>query len=486
MSYPVDSLEPKLVWKYFDKIRLIPHGSKNEEALAKAILSWAVDLGFEAIQDSVGNVVIKIPASSGLEGARTVVLQGHMDMVCEKNSDKDFDFEKDSLVLQRDGDWISADGTTLGADNGIGVAMGLALMEMPDAVHGPLELLFTVDEETGLNGAIGLDPSLLDGRLLVNLDSEEDAVFYVGCAGGRDSNLSLPITRTAFSEKGECYKLEIKGLRGGHSGLDIIQNRGNALKLAARIIKAAALEMDLALVSIEGGDKHNAIPREAVAFIQIEAGDKDKLEKTKEALLEGFRTEFASAEPELTAVLTRQDPPAEALTGDSTMEVLNLLLAIPSGVIAMSRDLEGLVETSTNMARVRTEKDALTILNASRSAVRSSVNGVIDTIVAVGEAAGAEVVASEGYPGWQPNMDSELLAIGKKVWEKEYGETPRFTAIHAGLECGLIGEKFEDMDMISLGPTIQNPHSPDERVSIPTVARTFEFTLAFLREIAGA
>lgn len=484
MSYPVDSLEPKLVWKYFDKIRQIPHGSKNEEALGKAIVSWAKELDFDARQDSVGNVVIKIPASPGKESAPIVVLQGHIDMVCEKNSDKVFDFEKDPLVLQRDGDWITADGTTLGADNGIGVAMGLALMEMPDAVHGPVELLFTVDEETGLNGAVGLDPSLLDGRLLVNLDSEEDAVFYVGCAGGRDSNLYLPITRAPFAEGAECHKLEVKGLRGGHSGLDIITNRGNALKLLARTIKAAMGELDVALVSIEGGDKHNAIPREAVAILQVGAGQKAKLEDINAAQLEGYRAEFASAEPGLTIDVSAAEVPAEALTEDSSREVVNLLLAIPSGVIAMSRDLEGLVETSTNMARVRTEKDQLTILNASRSAVRSSVNGVIDTIIAIGEAAGAEVVASEGYPGWQPNMDSELLALAKDAWKEKYGEVPRFTAIHAGLECGIIGEKFDNMDMISFGPTIQNPHSPDERVSIPTVARIFEFTLSLLETIA--
>ncbi len=484
MSYPVDSLEPKLVWKYFDEIRKIPHGSKNEEALGKAIMSWAKDAGCKVVQDSVGNVIISIPASKGYENAPTAVLQGHYDMVCEKNSDKKFDFEKDSLVLQRDGDWISADGTTLGADNGIGVAMGLAFMEMPDSEHGPLEILCTTDEETGLHGAVGLDPTNINGRLLINLDSEEDAVFYVGCAGGRDSNLFLPITREPAGADSEFYRMDIKGLRGGHSGLDIIQNRGNALKLIARTLKAVSAQMDLSIATVEGGDKHNAIPREAHAIIQIPAGSLEKLQATSDACLEGYLSEFASAEPNLACTIAPHDAPEQVLSGDSTMETLNLTLAIPSSIIAMSRDLEGLVETSTNMARIRTEEERVTFLNASRSSNRSSVNSVIDSIVAIGEAAGAEVVASEGYPGWQPNMDSKLLALGRQVWEKKYGETPKFTAIHAGLECGIIGEKFDGMDMISFGPTIENPHSPDERVSIPTVARTFEFLQEFLLTIA--
>ncbi len=484
MSYSVESIEPKLVWKYFDEIRKIPHGSRNEEQLGKAIVSWAKAQGCETATDDVGNILIKIKASSGLEDAPAVVLQGHIDMVCEKNSDTEFDFEKDSLVLVRDGDWITADGTTLGADNGIGVAMGLALMEMPDAVHGPVELLFTTDEETGLNGANNLKPGFVTGKMLINLDAEVDGIIYVGCSGGRDCNLSLPITRTDSTPGHTCLDLVLKGLRGGHSGLDVIQNRGNAIRLLARAINAGMGIAKIDLISIDGGDKHNAIPREATASIQLPAGDVDKVKAVFKEQLKGFLSEFASAEPDLDLVVTSAELPASVLTSDSTAKAIRMVIAVPHGLLAMSRDLEGLPDTSTNMARVRTEDDALTMLTASRSANRSAINAVIERLTAIGELAGATVKASEGYPGWQPNMKSDLLAFTRKTWAEKYGEEPELTAIHAGLECGIIGEKYPGMEMISFGPTIENPHSPDERVSIPTVARIFEFTLTLLSAIA--
>jgi len=405
-------------------------------------------------------------------------------MVCEKNSSKEFDFEKDAIELVRDGDWITADGTTLGADNGIGLAMGLALMEMPDAVHGPLEILCTVDEETGLNGANGLKPGFVDGKMLINLDSEEVGVFYVGCCGGRDTDFSLPLTTTKPNADYTTYKVVVKGLRGGHSGLDIAQNRGNAIRLLARALLAASRDTSLALSSITGGDKHNAIPREAEAVIQFAPADKDKISGIFDSYLEGFKTEFAAAEPELTMEMTETKAPAMVLLEDSGMKALSLCLAIPHGIVAMSRDMVGLVESSTNMARVRTEEKALTILTSSRSSVRSAVDGIIDQMVAVGELAGATVEPTDGYPGWQPNMESKLLALGKKAWTEKFGEEPTFTAIHAGLECGIIGEKYPGMDMISFGPTIENPHSPDERVSIPTVEKTFNFLESLLKTIA--
>jgi len=484
MSDVLSSLEPQLVWQYFDKILQIPHGSRNETALGEAVRSWAADKGFESAVDEVGNVVVRIGASPGRESAPTVVLQGHLDMVCEKNSDKDFDFEKDAIVPLRDGDWITADGTTLGADNGIGVAIGLALMDMPDLVHGPIELLMTVDEETGLNGAVGLDSELVSGRMMINLDSEDDGVFYVGCAGGRDAEISLPITHEPATAGSECLKIEIKGLRGGHSGLDIVHNRGNAIRLVARAVEAVPEEASLQLVSIDGGDKHNAIPREAVAMVQVASGKAALVEKTVAEQLAGFRSEHAAAEPELTATVTAVDLPDQVLTGDSTVEVLAIVLAIPHGVLAMSRDIVGLVETSNNLARVRIAEKSLDMLTATRSAVGSAIDGAVGQIQAVARLAGANVDAGEGYPGWQPNMESELLARGKKVWTEVHGVEPGFTAIHAGLECGIIGEKFPGMDMISIGPDIENPHSPDERVKIPTVARVFDFVIALLSDLA--
>jgi dipeptidase D len=480
MSDVLTSLEPRIVWQYFDKILQIPHGSRNERALGEALMAWAEEHGCKAEMDEVGNVLVRIAASEGCEGTPTVVLQGHLDMVCEKNSDKEFDFEKDAIQPLRDGDWITADGTTLGADNGIGVAIGLALMDMPDLEHGPIELLMTVDEETGLNGAVGLKPDFVEGRKMINLDSEDDGVFYVGCAGGRDAEISLPIGREASAADGDCLKVEVKGLRGGHSGLDIVHNRGNAIRLLARALDAVPDEAGLKLASIEGGDKHNAIPREATAVVQVAAGKRALVEKTVKEQLEGFRAEHATAEPELSAAVSETDRPTEVLTADAGRRAIALIQAIPHGVVAMSRDIVGLVETSNNLARVRTESNALTALTSTRSSVASAIDGTINQIQSVGLLAGAEVEASGGYPGWQPNMDSELLALGKKVWTEVHGKEPGFTAIHAGLECGIIGEKFPGMDMISIGPDIENPHSPDERVSIPTVARVFDFVTALL------
>jgi dipeptidase D len=485
MSYSVENLAPQAVWKYFDLIRAIPHGSRNEAALAEAVMGWAKAAGREAVRDAVGNVLVRVPASRGKEKAPTIVLQGHLDMVCEKNSDKIFDFEKDAISFVRDGDWIRADGTTLGADNGIGVAMGLALMQDADAVHGPLELLFTIDEETGLNGASGLEPGFVKGKTFLNLDSEEEGVFYVGCAGGRDTITRLPVARGLVPNGFVGLRVEIKGLRGGHSGLDVIQNRGNALRLLARTLSRAAEAMPVSLAALEGGDKHNAIPREAWATVAVRAEDEARFGGLCAEQLAAFRTEFSSAEPELSLASVRlPQAPKEALTDGAAGAALRLLLALPHGVLAMSRDLPGLVETSSNLARVRTETDALVVLTSSRSSNASALNGVIDQIAATAQLAGAAPTPNKGYPGWQPNMTSPALAAAKRVWEKVHGAVPKFTAIHAGLECGIIGEKYPGMDMLSFGPTIRGPHSPEERVSIPAVERVFAFTKALLADLA--
>jgi dipeptidase D len=485
MSYSVENLEPKVVWKYFERIRQIPHGSRNEAALAAAIVRWAEEAGCAVQRDATGNVLVRVAASRGRENAPVAVLQGHIDMVCEKNSDKAFDFEKDPICLVRDGDWIRADGTTLGADNGIGVAIALSLMEDAKAQHGPLELLFTVDEETGLNGANGLEPGFVTGKLFVNLDSEEEGVFYVGCSGGRDTAIRLPIARAPLPAGQAAVRIDVKGLRGGHSGLDIVLNRGNAIRLAARVVSAAAGAMPVRLVAIEGGDKHNAIPREATATVAIPAASVAELEKICAAQLAGFRTEFAAAEPELALTALREGKaPSDAMDEASTLKVVALVLGLPHGVLAMSRDLPGLVETSSNMARVRTEAAALDILTSSRSSNGSALDGVIGQIAAVCRLAGASAAPNKGYPGWQPNMESRLLAVAKGVWIKEFGQEPKFTAIHAGLECGIIGEKYPGVDMISFGPTIRWPHSPAECVSIATVGRVAEFTKALLATLS--
>jgi dipeptidase D len=485
MSYSVANLEPKVLWRYFDEIRKIPHGSGNEKALGEAIMGWAKEKGCEAAVDKKGNVIVRIPATPGKENAPTVVLQGHIDMVCEKNSDKVFDFTKDSISLVRDGDWIKADGTTLGADNGIGAAVGLAFLEDKSSEHGPLELLLTVEEEIGLFGASALEPGFVKGRLLFNLDSEEDGVFYVGCAGGRDTHMNLPLARDKAPGDHSCFTVEVKGLRGGHSGLDIIHNRGNAIRLLGRAIDRARGDIDLRVVSLEGGDKHNAIPREAKAVITVKKGSEDTLRGIFANSLEGFRDEFASAEPELSLTVTTCPMPTEVLGAATTKSVLALVLGIPHGVLAMVRGMDGMVETSSNLARVRTEADTFAILCSSRSSVASALDGVIAQLRSVGESCGAQVNTNPGYPGWKPNLDSTMLAKAKEAWRAMEGKDAKFQVIHAGLECGIIGERYPGMDMISLGPTIQNPHSPDECVSISSVERFYNFVRAFLTALAN-
>ncbi len=484
MSYPVDSLKPTALWNYFDKIRQIPHGSKNEKALGEAIMGWCNEKGCETSMDHVGNILVRVPATKGYEKAPIVVLQGHLDMVCEKNSDKEFDFEKDAIVFVREDDWITADGTTLGADNAIGIATGLAFLDTPDAVHGPLEILLTVDEETGLVGAQGLKSDFLKGRMLFNLDSEEDGVFYVGCAGGRDTDLKLPVTVTSPPADWTALRVEVKGLRGGHSGLDIIHNRGNAIRLTARAILSISGKMDFSLASIAGGDKHNAIPREAEAVILVPAGKENEAKAILDAQFAGFRDEFASGEPEISLTMTPAEAPGDVMDSDSRDRALQLVLGLPHGVLGLVRGMAGMVETSTNLARVRIEKGNLTVLTSTRSSVASAVDGVIAQIESVGRATGAEVHTGKGYPGWMPNLDSKMLAKAKEVWTEVHGNEAEFTVIHAGLECGLIGEKYDGMDMISLGPTIMNPHSPDEKVSISSVERFFDFVKAFVAALA--
>ncbi len=484
MATPVDSLVPKPLWDYFARICAVPHGSGNEKALGEAIVGWVRAKGFEADIDEVGNVVARIPATKGFEDAPIVVLQGHLDMVCEKNTDTEFDFEKDSIKLVRDGDWLTADGTTLGADNGIGVATGLALMDLPEVEHGPLEILMTVDEERGLVGAVNLKSDFVKGRLLFNLDSEEDGVFYVGCAGGRDATIELPLTRADLPAGSSAYLVEVKGLRGGHSGLDIIQNRGNAINLLVRSLRQVIEKVDLAIASLSGGDKHNAIPREATACVAFKSSDLSTVKDLLADELAAYRDEFARAEPDLEISISPIEKHDQILTTESRDKLLNLTLCLPHGVLAMSRDMKGMVETSSNLARVRTEADHYSILTSTRSSIASATDGVTAQIVAAGEAVGAKVKPTEGYPGWKPNMDSMMLASARKIWKEVHQSEARFEVIHAGLECGIIGEKYPGMDMISLGPTIQNPHSPDERINIPSVERFFDFVAAFLTSFA--
>lgn len=468
------NIEPKEIWKHFEEICKIPHCSKHEEKLGEYIINIAKEKGLEVQKDEIGNVVVRKKASPGYEHVPTVILQGHIDMVCEKNKDVEHDFEKDPIPVYQDGEYLKAKGTTLGADNGVGVAIALAIMEK-DIVSGNLEFLFTVDEETGLTGASHLKPDFIKGRMLLNLDSEEFGSIYIGCAGGGNSTIRLPLTFIPSNENG--LQIMVKGLRGGHSGTDIDKGRANAIKLLARIL----WNIDgYKLSSIEGGDKHNAIPREASAVIL--PSDEEKVRKVAKDIEALLREEFSSTEPNL-AIEIKNIEVRRLLSDESQQKVLHLLMALPHGVLAMSQDVKGLVETSTNLATVRTN-DALEILMSSRSSVKSSLQFIMQVIRAIGEMAGAEVKEGDLYPGWKPNLNSRLLHIASETYKELFGKEPEKKAIHAGLETGIIGEKIGNMDMISIGPQIEYPHSPDERVHIPSVQKFYTYLLKILENIA--
>ncbi len=486
MSVSLAELEPKSLWSVFASMAEVPRPSKHEER----ILAWARriadDHRWKVISDAVGNLVIRVPATAGREQAPTVILQGHLDMVCEKNNDVDHDFMNDPIRPRIDGEWVYATGTTLGADNGIGVAAAIAAASDPTVEHGPLELLLTIDEETGLTGAMGLDATLLEGRILLNMDSEEDGKLFVGCAGGADCHLYVDPQRQDPSPGAEPVRLSVRGLRGGHSGMDIHENRGNALRLLQRVLLAAiqsgiAIEMK----SLEGGSKHNAIPREASAEVHLPAGTRDKFQGVVDRMFEAFRTELLGVDEGLKIDVDGAVAPGKALSTSETSRVLNLLAALPHGVLGMSSDVPGLVETSSNLAAVEAVGSKLRIITSSRSSVNSLIAATLDSIRAAGELAGASVEMHDGYPGWKPNMDSPVLAATKRVFAHLWGGEPEVTAIHAGLECGLLGERVPGIDMISFGPQIEGAHSPEERVHIASVGRFWNALQGVLDELAS-
>ena len=476
-----EGLKPELLWKHFAALANIPRCSKNEAAAAQYVKDWAAEKGFEASVDDMGNVLVRVPGTAGLEAAPAVVLQGHLDMVGEKDSDSPHDFDKDPIPVKIEGDWISAEGTTLGADNGVGLAASLAVGEDPDAAHGPLELLFTVDEETGLTGAQGLKAGFVTGKTMLNLDSEEEGAVYVGCAGGADSAIDLPVTREAAA--GEAVAVKVSGLRGGHSGLDINTGRGNAIQLLAWYLTRLTDETDFALVAFAGGDKHNAIPREATATVLLPEGGKAKAEALLAATLADAKTILGGCDAGVAMALGAGEP-GDALSAGSRDAFLDLVLALPHGVLAMSQDVDGLVETSTNLAVARLEADGAHMEESTRSSVMPALAMAQQGIFALARVAGATPSTHGGYPGWQPNMDSEVLNKTKAVHEELFGKVPEVKAIHAGLECGIIGEAMGGMDMISFGPEIHNPHSPSECMKISTVAPFYELVKGVLAALA--
>jgi dipeptidase D len=482
----VSELEPRPLWRHFDAILAIPRPSKREERARRYVVDQAEAKGLRWRQDTTGNVVVEKPAAPGKESAPIVVLQGHLDMVTEKNSGTIHDFDRDPIVPRRDGDWVKATGTTLGADNGIGAAAILAVMTAGDLVHGPLELLFTVDEETGLTGVLALDAEAiaLRGRLLFNLDSEEEGAVTIGCAGGSASRLALPLETAPAPAGTTALDVKLSGLKGGHSGMEIHLQRGNAVKLLSRALLTALQQTPFHLASFQGGNKHNALPREAGARVVVPTDARDAFTAAVERETAAIRDEIRTVDPELNIEIVEAPDPGRVWTPATSRKALDLLNALPHGVLAMSNDIPGLVETSLNVATADGTDGSLAILISIRSSVASAMRDTRRRLRAIAELAGAEVRETDGYSGWKPDPASPLLGIFRKVHQRVAGTNPELRAVHAGLECGVLGEKFPGMDMISFGPIIQGAHSPDEGVRIDSTGRFWELLRAMLAELA--
>ncbi len=479
------NLEPKKVWEHFEKLSAIPRPSKHEKAAGDYVVSVAKARGMEWERDEVGNVVIRVPATKGREKAAITILQGHLDMVCEKNSGTVHDFLKDPIRLRVEGKVVKADGTTLGADNGIGVAMSLALLDEPQSVHGPLELLFTIDEETGLNGANNLKPGFVKGLRMLNLDTEEDAQLYVGCAGGIDTLMDLRVGRRRQKSRQPAFRVSVTGLRGGHSGGDIHEGRGNANRILVRLLQEMdRLSLGYELVAFQGGSKRNAIPREAFALLHLKKAVVAEAFDSVKAFQDMIREELRGLEDGVTVTLEEARSDMAPLSPGSQKKTVRLLGAVPHGLIAYSREIHGLVETSTNFAIVTTTQGKVQVATSQRSSVASQLAWAAQWVANVGLLAGARIVQSDGYPGWKPDLDSPILKAAQKTFLRVTGEEPQPKAIHAGLECGIIGAKYPGMDMVSLGPEIRNAHSPDEEVHIDSVKRTYSVLLELLKDLA--
>ena len=482
MSSATDGLRPELVWKYFAEIARIPRCSKHEQAMAEYVIDTAKRLGLSARQDHFGNVVVKKSAFPGRSHARSIALQGHLDMVCEKNADKVHDFLRDPIELVRKGNMLMADGTTLGADNGIAVATNLAIMDDRSLEHGPLEFLFTVDEETGLTGASNLSKDLLESKTLLNLDSEEEGSLFVGCSGGRDTIGSWNVKPEASPANSIACRLSVTGLRGGHSGLEIDKGRANAIKILNRVLVQLA-KLGGRLSSIDGGNKRNAIPRECSALLFIPKRKRDDADAIVKSANATLRAEVASVDPDLVISLTEVAGMQKGKVIPKAVQpaLLKTISALSHGVLKMSADIPGLVETSANVAVINTTKKAIVLATSQRSSVASELDEAVQSAVSAFELAGADVEQTDGYPGWKPNLQSPILKLAKQTYKSLFGKEPEVKAIHAGLECGIIGERIPGMDMVSFGPTLEGVHSPDEKIHIDSVEKFWNFLLAILK-----
>ena len=485
MSNEITKLTPVEVWENFYQLTRIPRPSYHEEEVRAFMTGFGKKLGLETMQDEAGNVIIRKPATAGMEKRKGVILQGHLDMVPQKNSDKNHDFTKDPIETIIDGDWVRANGTTLGSDNGIGVAAAMAVLASKKLVHGPIEALFTATEETGMDGANGIKPGILKGHILLNMDSEDEGELYVGCAGGEDASIQFKFTEDAVPPESIAFRLNVTGLKGGHSGLDIPLGRGNANKIFFRLLKETYKTCVVRLASINGGNLRNAIPREAFGVVIVPYAKADKLVGQIAGLTTIIKRELSATEPTLKIELSKTEMPASLIDVKTQVNLTHAIVACPNGVIRMSDTMPGLVETSTNLAIVKSDNTTKTVgisclMRSSVDTARTELGSRMDSVFTL---AGAEVTLKGGYPGWKPNMDSPILKTMQQVYKSKFGRIPEIKAIHAGLECGILGGTYPTWDMISFGPTIRFPHSPDEKVNIESVHKFWDFLVETLKNI---
>ena len=479
----VRELEPNALWGNFADLNAVPRASKKEERVIEFMMNFGKRLGLETIKDAAGNVVIKKPATSGMEDRKTVIMQSHLDMVHQKNSDSDFNFETDGIDMIVEGDWVRANGTTLGADNGIGVATIMAILESKEITHPAIEAMFTIDEETGMTGAINLDGSNFSGEILLNLDTEDDDELSVGCAGGIDTNTSYSYSTEPLKDGFDTYEITVRGLLGGHSGMDIDSGRGNANKIMNRILRHLVETVNLQLLSIDGGSLRNAIPRESTAIIAVNSEDKEAMEEALRYIASVISVAFRSIEKEMTVELNSSAYTGQAVSTEDMHIILDVLQAVHNGVYRMSPEIEGLVETSSSLARVIVSEGEFSTQSLQRSSLESSKDDIAATIRSAFELIGAQVVQSGEYPGWQPNADSKILNLMAELYRNRYKEEPQIKACHAGLECGILSQHLPGVDMISFGPNIRAAHSPDEKCQVSSVKKFWDYLLATLELI---
>ncbi|NLL28102.1 MAG: aminoacyl-histidine dipeptidase [Bacteroidales bacterium] len=483
MENVFQGLEPKLLWQYFYEICQIPRASKKEEKIVNYLLEFGKKHNLETISDEVGNVVIRKKATKGYENKPWVALQSHVDMVCEKEADSKHNFDTDPIIPYIDGEWVKAKGTTLGADDGIGVAAQLALLASSDIEHGPIECLFTVDEETGLTGAFALKSDMLKSRILLNLDSEDEGELFIGCAGGKDTVGTRYFTTEPVPEGMIALEIVVGGLKGGHSGDDIHKGFGNANKILGRVIWQINNDYKIKLSSFDGGNLRNAIARDAKCVILIQPNKENEIVSFINSCNKIIKDELFVTDPNVYISVSKTDIPEQVIDSKTVSKLINLIYAMPHGVFAWSQDIPNFVETSTNLASIKIANNAITICTSQRSSVESAKQNIVNMVASVFNLAGFEYKHSNGYPGWKPNPQSKILKITTEQFKKQFGYEPIVRAIHAGLECGLFSEKFENIDMVSYGPTLRNVHSPDEKLLIPTVERFWNLTLNILKNL---